>query len=79
MNPLGLKGFFERMRREVGFQRFYSSLYDGIRLLYRRIFDEKEMDKESVNTALNQAVGLSFTEESSMLRKADLEVMVRRK
>ena len=80
MNPLGLKGFFERMRIEVGFQRFYSSLYDGMRLLYRRIFDEKVMDIASVNTALDQAVGLSFTEESSMQKKkADLEVMVRRK
>ena len=50
-----------------------------MRLLYLRIFDEKVMDIASVNTALDQAVGLSFTEESSMLKKEALEVMVRRK
>ena len=67
------------MRREGGFQRFYSNLYDGMRLLYRRIFDEKVVNIEYVEKALNQAVSFSFSEESSMLKKIELEAIVRRK
>jgi len=33
MNTLELGKFFQRMRREVGFQRFYSNLYDGSKVL----------------------------------------------
>ena len=53
MNPQGLVSFYERMRREIGFQRFYSSLYDAMRLLYRRMFDMKVTEIEVVNSVLN--------------------------
>ena len=79
MNPLELRKFFERMRREVGFQWFYSSLYDGMRLIYRRNFDEKVTDIKYVENVLNQAVKLSFSEETSRLKMVELEAMVRRK
>jgi len=56
------------MRREVGFQRFYTSLYDGMRLLYRRMFNEKVVDIEYVENILNQSESQSFSEETSMLK-----------
>ena len=61
------------MRREVGFQRFYTSLYDGMRLLYWRMFNEKVVDIKYVENILNQAESQSFSEETSMLKKVELE------
>ena len=79
MNPQGLDGFFERMRRKVGFQRFYSSLYYAMRLLYQRMFDERLAKIEVNNSVLNQAVSSSLAEESSMLKRIELQVSIRKK
>ena len=67
------------MRREVGFQRFYTSLYDGMRLFYRRMFNEKVVDIKYVENILNQTESQSFSEETSMLKKVELEAVVRSK
>ena len=40
LEPERFKGFFTRMTRDMGFQRFYCNIYDPMRLCYRRIFDE---------------------------------------
>ena len=79
MNPRGLKMFFVRMKREVGFQRFYRNLYDGMRLLHRRIFDKKIDVVEDVKNVLIQAVAYSFAEEKLGLEKVLAETEIRRK
>ena len=43
-----------RMAEEVGFQKFYTNLYDLLRLCHLRIFNEKAPRLDSVNDALNK-------------------------
>ena len=79
MNPRGLKTFFVRMTRDVGFQRFYANLYDGMRLIHLRIFNEKITVVETIEKTLTQAVVHSLSEEKTGLEKAESEVEIRRK
>jgi len=79
MEPERLKGFFTRMTRDVGFQRFYCSIYDPMRLCYRRIFDEPISKIPAMDDALNKAVRNNLKDEESGLGKAMAEVLVREK
>ena len=44
-----------------------------MRLLYWRMFNEKVVDIKYVEYILNQAESQSFSEETSMLKKVELE------
>ena len=44
-----------------------------MRLLYWRMFNEKVVDIKYVENILNQAESQSFSEETSMLKKVELE------
>ena len=76
MNPRELSKFFVRMEKDMGFQRFYRRLYNGMRLCYFRMFKEKV---EEVKKRLKSAVLLSLKEESESLRWSEAETNVRKK
>ena len=63
----------------MGFPRFYGGLYDGMRLCYQRMFNEKALVVEEVKKRLKLAVLHSLEEESKGLRKSEAETKVRRK
>ena len=58
-----LRKFFNRMRDDEGFRKFYQNLFDLMRLVHLRIFDERAPVVEQVNKALNEAVLLSLASE----------------
>ena len=79
MNPAELPKFFIRFEKDIGFQRFYGGLYDGMRLYHLRILDEKAPVVEEVEKRLRMAVSNSLEEETEGLKKSEAETLVRRK
>ena len=77
LTPENLKKFFNRMREDEGFRKFYQNLFDLMRLVHLRIFDEKTPVVEQVNKALNEAVLLSLASEERG-REAILEQLRKR-
>ena len=73
LKPKRLKGFFTWMTRDVGFQRFYCSIYDPKKLCYRRIFDEPITRIPTMDETLNKAVLRNLQDEESGLWKARAE------
>ena len=63
LTPENLKKFFSRMRDDEGFRKFYQNIFDLLRLIHLRIFDEKAPVVEQVEKALNEAVLLSLASE----------------
>ena len=72
LTPENLKKFFSRMRDDEGFRKFYQNIFDLLRLIHLRIFDEKAPVVEQVEKALNEAVLLSLASEEQG-REAALE------
>ena len=72
LTPENLKKFFSRMRDDEGFRKFYQNIFDLLRLVHLRIFDEKAPVVEQVEKALNDAVLLSLASEEQG-REAALE------
>ena len=79
LNPEILKKFFIRMTEEEGFWRFYTNLYDLLRLSHLRLFDEKALVIEAVDDALNKAVVLSLDAEKNGLEADEAQVLIRKK
>ena len=79
LNPDSLRKFFVRMEEEVGFQKFYTNLYDLLRLCHLRIFNEMAPRLESVNDALNKAVVLNLEAERKCLEIDEAQVLIRKK
>ena len=72
LTPENLKKFFARMRVDEGFRKFYQNIFDLLRLVHMRIFDEKAPVVKQVDKALNGAVLLSLASEEQG-REAALE------
>ena len=72
LTPENFKKFFTRMRDDEGFRKFYQNIFDLLRLVHLRIFDEKAPVVEQVDKALNEAVLLSLASEEQG-REAALE------
>ena len=79
LNPEFLKKFFVRMQEDVGFRRFYTNLYDLLRLCHLRIFEEKALKIEAVDDALNKAVVLNLEAERMGLEVDEAQVLIRKK
>ena len=77
LNPALLKQFFIRMTRDVGFQKFYTNIYDLLRLCHLRLFDEKALVIAPVKETLNQAVVSTLGIEKTGLENPEAEVIVR--
>ena len=78
LTPENLKKFFIRMLEDEGFRRFYQNLFDLMRLVHMRLFNEKAPVVEPVNKALSGAVLLSLASEERGLETA-LEQVRKRK
>ena len=63
LSPENLRKFFVRMKDDQGFRNFYQNLFDLMRLVHLRIFDERAPEVELVSKALNEAVRLSLASE----------------
>jgi len=77
-NPDMLRGFFDRMSRDVGFQNHYSNLYDGLRLMFMRLFDEEAPRIQKIEDVLNRAVLNSLEQEKAGLDRIEAEAEIRR-
>ena len=78
MNPLKLKFFFTRMIRNSGFRIFYKCLYDALRLMFLRIFNEPAPVVNQLEKELNEGVEKVYQEEKNALEKVEIEVVIRR-
>ena len=79
LNPELLRKFFTRMAEDDGFQRFYTNLYDLLRLCHLRMFDEKAPTIAAVEEALNKAVILNLNTEKVGLEAAEAQVLIRKR
>ena len=79
LNPELLRRFFIRMTEDDGFQRFYTNLYDLLRLCYLRMFDEKAPTIAGVEDSLNKAVILNLEAEKIGLEAAEAQVLIRKR
>ena len=79
LNPELLKKFFIRMTEEERVRRFYTNLYDLLRLCHLRIFDEKAPVIEAVEDSLNKAVVLSLDAEKNGLEADEAQVLIRKR
>ena len=78
MNPSRLKFFFTRMMRNSGFRLFYKGLYDALRLMFLRIFDEPAPVVIRLEEELNEGIEKTYQEEKNALEKCETEVAIRR-
>ena len=39
VNPAKILDFFNRMNKDTGFHIFYGGMYEGMKLIYRQLFD----------------------------------------
>ena len=79
VNPELLKKFFIRMTRDVGFHKFYTNLYDLLRVCHLRLFEEKALVIVPVEETLYRAVISTLGIEKTELENAEAEVTVRRR
>ena len=78
MKPEVLKMFLSRMVSQEGFRRFYMNLYDMLRLIHQRIFDEKAPEIEDLNETLNSGVLLDLETERKALEADEAWVLARK-
>ena len=78
MNPFRLKFFFLRMIRNSGFRIFYKGIYDALRLMFLRIFDEPAPVVARLDEELNDGVEKTYVEEKNALDKCEAETAIRR-
>ena len=78
LNPDRFKGFFTRMMRDTEFRMFYKTMYDSLRLTYRRIFDVIAPTIIKVELALNKSVLNSLGQEYRLLEKSEKETVIRK-
>ena len=77
LSPENLRKFFIRMKEDQGFRNFYQNLFDLMRLVHLRIFNERAPEVELVSKAFNEAVRLSLASEERG-REALLEQLKKR-
>ena len=70
--------FLLRMVRQEGFRRFYLNLYDMLRLIHRRIFNEKAPEIKDLNETLNSGVLLDLETERKGLEADEARVLARK-
>ena len=78
LKPEVLKMFLSRMESQEGFRKFYMSLFDMLRLVHRRIFDEKALEIEDLNKTLNTGVLLDLETERKALEAEEARVLARK-
>ena len=67
-----------RMVRDTGFQVHYASLYDGMRLMHKRILDTEVPRVKRVEESLTNSVLKSLSVEKAGLERSEAETRVRR-
>ena len=72
------KSFFNRMMRNTEFRMFYKTLYDSLRLTYKKIFDVIVPEIIKVELDLNKSVMNSLNQESRLLEKSEKETGIKR-
>ena len=78
LNPGLLRTFFVRMVRDTGFQVHYANLYDGMRLMYKRILDMEAPRVRRVEESLTKSVLKSLSVEKAGLERSEAETRIRR-
>ena len=78
MNPFKLKFFFIRMIRNSGFRIFYKGIYDALRLMFLRIFNEPAPVVVRLDEELNDGVEKTYVEEKNALDRCESETAIRR-
>ena len=78
LDPGLLRTFFVRMVRDTGFQVHYANLYDGMRLMHKRILDTEAPRVKRVEESLTNSVLTSLSVEKAGLERSEAETCVRR-
>ena len=78
LNPGLLRTFFVRMVRDTGFQVHYANLYDGMRLMHKRILDVEAPRVRRVEESLTKSVLKSLSVEKAGLERSEAETRIRR-
>ena len=78
VNPQKISKFLNRMKTDSRFRGYYHSVYDAVRLLHKRIFDEPSEVIEESEKHWSSKLEIALEEECGALERCDLEIVVRR-
>ena len=78
MNLEKISEFLQRMNVEQRFRSFYYKLYDSLRLLYRRIYDESHVRVIQAETHWLSKLDHFLEEEQGVLERCEEEITDRR-
>ena len=78
LNPEKISLFLDRMATDPGWQIAFRGVYDSLRLLYLRLFNEEARTGEMMELQLTQRIELMLTEERICLERHEQELAVRR-
>ena len=77
VNPEKISEFLNRMKTDSRFRGYYHSVYDAVRLLHKRIFDEPSEVIEESEKHWSSKLEIALEEERCSLERCQLEIVVR--
>ena len=77
MNPEKISEFFNRMKTNFRFRNYYLSVYDALRILHKRIFDEPSDVAVQSEEHWSSKLEIALEEERGALERCQLEIVVR--
>ena len=75
--PEKISHFLDRMVTDPAWQIAFSGVYDSLRLLYLRLFNEEARTVEMMKLQLTQIIELMLSEERICLERHEQELAVR--
>ena len=78
MNPEKISSFLDRLAADPKWQISFCGVYDSLRLLYLRLFNEEARTVELMELQLKHRVELLLAEERLCLERHEKEIAVRK-
>ena len=79
VNPAKILDFFNRMNKDTGFRIFYGGMYEGMKLIYRRMLDSDLPVNVKLEEHLLGKLDKKLEEERRALDRCETEVRARKK
>ena len=77
MNPEKISDFFNRMKSDARFRNYYLTVYDALRILHRRIFDEPPDIIVQSDEHWSSKLEIALEEERRALERCQVEIIAR--
>ena len=77
MNPEKISDFFNRMKTDARFRNYYLTVYDALRILHKRIFDEPPDIIVQSDEHWISKLEIALKEERRALERCQVEIVAR--